>query len=353
MQEIESIYVKLKYNEYPIFIGYDILKDINKILSPYIKGKTYIISDENVAPLYLESIKENLNAYSIILPAGEKTKSFKYAEYVLEKILSTGCDRSTTLISLGGGVIGDLTGFCASILERGVNFIQVPTTLLSQTDSSVGGKTAINTAFGKNLIGTFYQPKAVVIDSKTLFSLPKEQILAGYGEIVKYGFILDNNFWEYLKLNGKDVIALKKDTLLYVIKRCCQIKAMVVEEDERELTGKRALLNFGHTFAHAFETESNFTLLHGTAVAIGMIYASKLATLLNLPDYTQEMVLHYNKIGLPTSFPCKSPQNIIDHMIKDKKTTNDELNFVLLQSLGNAQVFKNIDKHLIFSVLKD
>lgn len=353
MQELETISVKLKTNAYPIFIGYDVLENINEILSPYIKGKVYIISDENVAPLYLEKVQKKLNASSIVLPAGEKTKSFKYTKYVLEKILSNECDRSTTLISLGGGVIGDLTGFCASILERGVNFIQIPTTLLSQTDSSVGGKTAINTSFGKNLIGTFYQPKAVLIDVKTLYSLPKDQILAGYGEIIKYGFILDNNLWEYLKLNGYEIINLNKDKLLYVIKRCCQIKANIVEEDERELTGKRALLNFGHTFAHAFEAESKFTILHGIAVAIGMIYASKLANLINLPNYTQEMIHHYNQIGLPTYFPCKKPRKIVNHMFKDKKTTNNELNFVLLQSLGHAQVFKNIDKELVYSVLKD
>lgn len=353
MQEIESIHVNLKNNDYPIFIGYDILNRIDKFLSPFIKSSTYVITDENVAPFYLETVRNKLNALPIILPPGEKTKSFKYAEYVLEKILSNGCDRSTTLISLGGGVIGDLTGFCASILERGVNFIQIPTTLLAQTDSSVGGKTAIDTKIGKNLVGTFYQPKAVFIDVKTLFTLPKEQILAGYGEIIKYGFTLDSNFWKHLKTNGYKAINLEKDELIYVIKKCCQIKTSIVEEDEKELSGRRALLNFGHTFAHAFETESNFTILHGIAVAIGMVYASKLATALNLPNYTQEIITHYNQIGLPTSFSCKTPKNLISHMFKDKKTLNNELNFVLLQSMGNAKIFKNVNKNLVYSILKE
>ena len=199
MQDVKTITIDLKERAYPVFIGKGLLKNVDSLLKPYLRGKAFIVSDENVAPLYLERVAAALDAETIVIPAGEPSKCWQTVQAVTDAVLDKGCDRRSALISLGGGVVGDITGFCASILERGVDFIQIPTTLLAQTDSSVGGKTAIDTKAGKNLIGTFHQPKAVVIDTDTLRTLPRRQILAGYAEVAKYGLIKRADFWEWLE----------------------------------------------------------------------------------------------------------------------------------------------------------
>jgi len=272
--------VDLGSRSYDITVGQTVLETIGTALPKLSKTKRYIIvSDDTVAPLYLEKLQTILSQAAlsheaIVLPAGEATKKIAAFEALCEDILALGIERSTVLIALGGGVIGDLTGFVASVLLRGLDFIQVPTTLLSQVDSSVGGKTGINAKAGKNLIGAFHQPLAVFIDTTTLDTLPKRELLAGYAEVVKYGLLGDADFYQWLEDNGADLLAGDEEKRTHAILTSCQAKANVVAQDEKE-GGVRALLNLGHTFGHALEKECAYdgSLLHGEAVAIGMVMA--------------------------------------------------------------------------------
>ena len=364
LEELTRVDVDLGEKSYPIFIGADFLSDMGTFIQPYVRSKKlFLVTDNLVESLYLPVVQESLEAagydvYAFTIEQGEMSKSFKEAERILEKILKLGCDRNSALISLGGGVVGDLTGFCASVLLRGVDFIQIPTTLLAQTDSSVGGKTGVNTSSGKNLIGTFHQPKAVFIDTHTLKTLDPQQVLSGFGEVAKYGLVLNADFWHWLEEAGERVIALDDEACRYAIEQCCRIKAAVVSEDEFEKTGLRSLLNFGHTIGHAIEGVSGMrgSVSHGEAVAVGCVLAAWLSADMELcpPELPEKISLQFQKWGLPIQFESTLKNvDLIAFMKKDKKATGSQLNFVLLEEIGRGVLVQNIPVETVERVLNE
>lgn len=362
MKGMSAVQIELGERSYPLLIGKGLLDHAGDLLRPYVRGsRAFIITDRNVETLYLTKLTDRLSAAgfsvrSFVVPASETSKSFAAAEGLLEAILEAGCDRHSFLVALGGGVVGDLTGFCASVLLRGIDFVQVPTTLLSQVDSSVGGKTAVNARAGKNLIGSFHQPRAVLIDTETLYTLDSRQMRAGYAEVAKYGLISDASFWKWLEENGRDVLALDDEACRFAIERSCRIKADVVAADEKEETGRRALLNLGHTFGHAFETESGMdgTILHGEGVAAGCIAAADLSVRLRLcgAETTERIRAHFQDTSLPVSVPAYPVPALLAHMDKDKKTLDGRLNFVLLKSIGAAVLIRDVDRRLVSETLQ-
>tara|TARA_B100000676_G_C17983311_1_gene790376 strand:+ start:12 stop:1154 length:1143 start_codon:yes stop_codon:yes gene_type:complete len=349
--------LELGERSYDIMVGQKLLEQAGSLISSLIpSNKVIIVSDSNIAPLYLAKLENSLkNAgikfSSVTLKPGEKIKSFEHLQNLIEILLEKGVDRKTTLIALGGGVIGDLTGFCAAIIMRGIHYIQIPTTLLSQVDSSVGGKTGINSTFGKNLIGAFHQPLLVLIDLNCLDSLPHRQLMAGYAEIIKYSLINDAEFFSWLEVNGSSLIKGNKDLQAQAILKSCAVKAKIVAEDERE-SGIRALLNLGHTFAHALEAEVGYSdkLLHGEAVSIGMMMAFELSQQLGFCHETdvERVRAHLNKIGLPASLAGIAndkwtPKRLINHMALDKKTEGGSMTFILAHAIGLSFIFRDID----------
>lgn len=355
--------VGLKEHGYPIYIGTDFLTRVGEMMKPFARSsKVFVITDNLVGALYLPMVKTSLEqagftVFDLVVPQGEASKSFDRAKELLERILKTGCDRQSVVVALGGGVVGDLAGFCASLLLRGVDFIQIPTTLLAQTDSSVGGKTAVNTAVGKNLVGTFHQPKAVFIDVSTLKTLDPQQILAGFAEVVKYGLALNADFWNWLVDNGESVLVLDDTVLSYAVEQCCRIKTAVVEADEFEETGLRALLNYGHTIGHAIESVSGLrgSILHGEAVAIGSVLAAYLSADLGLCDagLPDAVAQQYEKWGLPTRFDALKVSELMTAMHRDKKTTGSHLNFVLLEGIGSGVLVHDIEPNAVIKVLNE
>lgn len=350
---------------YPILIGQGLLNQAAQHIAPVLKSpKAVIIADEAVWENYGLSLQASLLAVGvslshILIPSGEESKSFARFEALLEQLLALPIDRNTSLIALGGGVVGDLTGFTASVALRGVPFIQVPTTLLAQVDSAVGGKTAINTQAGKNLVGSFYQPRLVLSDVNVLESLPERQRKAGYAEIIKYGLLGDARFYEWCLENGARILAGDGEALSHAIAVSCASKARIVEEDERE-SGARALLNLGHTFAHALEAETGFgdRLLHGEAVGIGMVLAAALSHELGLladASLEAELATHFQSLGV-RAFPHEVQENwdverVLSHMYKDKKTERGRLNFVLFRAIGHTHVEKNVPAEIVLKLL--
>ena len=358
--------VVLGERSYDITIGYGILAKAADILAPFIAGrKVIIVADKAVTKPWLTRLEASLapiaSCHCITTSGGEAAKSFtRYAE-LMNSALDLGIDRQTVIIAVGGGVIGDLAGFMAASLLRGCDFIQVPTTLLAQVDSSVGGKTGINANAGKNLVGAFHQPKAVLIDTACLSSLDDREMRAGYAEVVKYGLLGDAAFFEWLDSNGMAILNQEPDILAEAIRRCCQVKADIVAADEKE-AGLRALLNLGHTFAHAFEAAAGYDgrLLHGEAVAAGMCHAFALSRRLGLTDgqSCHRVANHLTKHGLPSwrsDLPADVAQAdadlLIDHMTKDKKASAGQLNFVLVRGIGDAFVKKGISRADVKAVL--
>lgn len=361
---IEKLTVAIENRSYEIVVGERLLARAGEYIKPVIKGnKVIIVSDSNVAKLYLHRLSNALEEAKIsfrflIVPAGEATKSLTSFAELMEKLLELKPDRKTTLIALGGGVVGDITGFAASVLLRGVDFIQIPTTLLSQVDSSVGGKTGINSAFGKNLIGSFHQPILVLTDVTTLTTLPNRELLSGYGEMVKYGFINDPDFFSWLEKNGAALLAGDTTLQTQAIVRSCKAKAEIVAADEKE-QNIRALLNFGHTFAHAFEAETGYSdkLLHGEAVAIGMVLAFATSVKMGIcseADYEQATA-HLKALGLAIS-PIEIQNQwdinaLMEHFARDKKAMDGKLSFVLTHGIGKAFIADGIDASLIKDIL--
>lgn len=357
-ESTQTISVDLGPRSYDIAIGPGLLDSAGSLISERLgERQTVIITDSNVGPLYAERLEHSLSeaghtGRTIQIDAGEQAKSFVYLESLLDDLLSEGLERGTVLVALGGGVIGDLTGFAASIALRGVEFVQIPTTLLAQVDSSVGGKTAINSPHGKNLVGTFYQPRLVIADTETLKTLPPRELAAGYAETVKYGLLGDKAFFEWLENDGADVLAGDPVAQARAIVRACEMKAEIVNQDERE-TGRRALLNLGHTFAHALEAETGFggLLLHGEAVSIGMVLAFDLSVALGLcPAADAARVrTHFEKIGLPIHVPphptgAWDAKTLIAHMGRDKKVQAGRTSFILVRGIGDAFVTNEVDK---------
>jgi 3-dehydroquinate synthase len=347
---IDTLSVDLGQRSYEIRIGRGLIAEAGKLMLPLLKQKRVVaVTDTNVAPHHLESLERSVRAAgiaidSIVLEAGEQIKSFAGLEDLLTRLLQLGIERGTTLVALGGGVIGDLTGFAAAVALRGIDFIQIPTTLLAQVDSSVGGKTGIDTPQGKNLVGAFHQPRLVLADTATLDTLPRRQMLAGYAEVAKYGLINDPQFFTWLESNGVDVIERADVPLRHAVLESCRNKARVVAADERE-QDTRALLNLGHTFGHALEAECGYSdeLLHGEAVAIGMVMAFDLSTQLGhcaLKDAAR-VQRHLASVGLPTSPNWIdgrewSAERLIRHMGRDKKVKDGRLAFVLAKGIGQA-----------------
>ena len=352
------IHVDVSDNAYDIHIGTNLLQEAEAELAALLGGRqVVIVTDTNIAPLHLEQTKNALSAHAasctnFILPAGEASKSFSVYEQLVNDILALPIDRQTVLVALGGGVIGDLVGFAAASLLRGLDFIQIPTSLLAQVDSSVGGKTGINTPAGKNLVGAFHQPRLVLADIGILASLPEREVKAGYAEVVKYGLLGDAAFFEWLEQHGRDVITGHPDAQAEAVRRSCQAKADIVAADERE-AGKRALLNLGHTFAHAFEAVAGYDgrLLHGEAVSAGLGCAFAFSRQLGLcsGQDVERVYAHLAAMGMPTSaqdLPAgqAAPQVLIDHMRKDKKARQGKLTFILARQIGEAFVDRNIDE---------
>ena len=339
-------WVELAERRYPIHIGTGLLHDVG-CFAPYIQGrKVLLVSNTTVAPIYMEQLKQTLAAYQItdiILPDGEHYKNATILHQIYDVLIEQRHDRKTTLIALGGGVIGDMTGFAAASYQRGVNFIQVPTTLLAQVDSSVGGKTGINHALGKNMIGAFHQPQAVIADTLTLDTLEDRELSAGLAEVIKYGLINDAAFFVWLETNIQALLERDKMALAYAIQRCCADKATIVAADEKE-TGMRALLNLGHTFGHAIETGLGYgTWLHGEAVAVGIMMAADLSRRmgwLNADDQHRIRGL-LGAAGLPVDIPASSPLDSASFrqlMAVDKKVQDGCLRLIVLKGIGQAEI---------------
>jgi len=342
---IQTLQVALDERSYPIHIGRGLLQQID-LITPHLKQKrAVIVTNTTVAPFYLDQLRSTLESAQIsvlpvVLPDGEAYKTWETLNLIFDALLEARCERSTTLFALGGGVVGDMVGFAAACYQRGMPFIQIPTTLLSQVDSSVGGKTAINHPLGKNMIGAFYQPKLVLADIGTLDTLPDRELKAGLAEVIKYGLIRDLPFFEWLEANMPKLLARDSEALAYAVQRSCANKAEVVAADERE-TGDRALLNLGHTFGHAIETGLGYgEWLHGEAVAAGTLIAARLSCLLGwLPA---EDVLRIEKLfvlaGLPVKGPVLGAGRYLDLMSHDKKVIDGRLRLVLLTAIGKAVV---------------
>jgi 3-dehydroquinate synthase len=354
---IRQLSVQLAKRSYPIRIGTDLLDD-SASLQSLIAGKhVLVVSDENIAPHYLSSVEKALSHKtfrSIVLPAGEQEKNLARFSELMNCLSDMQASRDVTLIALGGGVVGDLTGFAAACWMRGVRFIQIPTTLLAMVDSSVGGKTAIDLPSGKNLIGAFHQPIAVIADLNTLRTLPAREIYAGLAEIIKYGAAFDIGFFSWLEKNIDALLALDETAMTEAISRSCRHKASVVARDETE-QGERMLLNLGHTFGHAIETAQGYGgLLHGEAVAVGMCLAAKLSVLMKRAPKTDtdRLIQLLKRAHLPTTIPDGlDPQALLAHMQLDKKAVSGRLRLILWKALGRADVVNDVPEDAILSVL--
>ncbi len=338
-----NVNVDLGQRSYPIHIGSDLLAG-GFDLAEYVSGSDcLIVTNETIGPLYLDSLKSCLSGKtisSIELPDGEAHKSVATMQSILDRLIEARANRDTTVIALGGGVVGDITGFAAACYMRGVSFIQVPTTLLAQVDSSVGGKTGVNHPKGKNLIGAFHQPEVVLIDTDTLSTLSERELRAGIAEVIKYGAICDFEFFEWLESNMQALLARDKQALGHAIRRSCELKAEVVAEDERE-AGRRAILNFGHTFGHAIEHCQGYgDWLHGEAVAAGMIMAAELSGI----DGQDRLRALVEAAGLPIEPPAIGHDDWMSAMGMDKKVQGKQLRFVMLNSLGDAYVSSEYDE---------
>ena len=344
---------------YPIYIGESLYADAARIVAHLPQKKAAIITNETIAPLYLAPLQAALEAAGVavtpvILPDGEAYKTWETLNLIFDALLGARAERKTTLIALGGGVIGDMTGFAAACYQRGAPFIQIPTTLLAQVDSSVGGKTAINHPLGKNMIGAFYQPRAVLADMAVLDTLPARELSAGLAEVIKYALLGDVQFLAWLEQHIEALRARDRATLAEAVRHCCQMKADIVGEDEKE-TGVRALLNLGHTFGHAIEAGMGYgAWLHGEAVAAGMVLAAETSRLLGWiseADVARVTAL-IERAGLPILSPDLGVDAWISHMGHDKKVEEGQLRFVLLRQLGQAVIEKGVPLAVLREVLQ-
>lgn len=353
--------VELGENSYNIFIGHELDKQIKEFCrNSSFSAKALIISDTNVAPLYAEELKallaeSGLEAKVAVVPAGEGSKSLQQAEKLLTKCIEFGMDRKSPVFALGGGVVGDLAGFVAATYMRGVPFIQVPTSLLAQVDSSVGGKVAVNHPLGKNLIGAFYQPKAVFMNLGWLKTLPKREIYTGLGEVIKYGIIYDAEFFQFLADNGKAVLSLEGSVAAHITARSCEIKAEVVSQDEKE-AGLRAILNFGHTMAHAIEKNTGYAKYnHGEAVAIGMVCAARISQAMGMlsREDTARIEQMIEALQLPVKAEGCQIDTLYEAIFHDKKTVGGQVKWVLCdEAIGKVSIAKNVPESIVKEAMK-
>lgn len=360
----QTINVSLADRSYDIHVGAGGIARAGELLKPFARGTIPIVTDRHVAALHLEPLVASLHAaqiktQQIVVEPGEQTKSFPSLERLISELLESGVDRGGLIVALGGGVIGDLTGFAAGILKRGIDFAQIPTTLLAQVDSSVGGKTAINAPQGKNLVGLFHQPRIVIADTAVLKTLPRRELLAGYAEVMKYGALGDAAFFAWLEQNAAAALSNDAKAVDHAVAHSCQMKADIVARDERE-TGDRALLNLGHTFGHALEAATGFSqrLLHGEGVAIGTVLAFRLSAQLGLcPAADADRIeRHLRAVGLPAAIadisgPRATPDVLLEHMAHDKKVKDGKLTFILARGIGSAFVTRDVEIDAVRAVL--
>jgi 3-dehydroquinate synthase len=365
--EVERLRVELGERAYEILVGPRLIENAGREILPLLRRRqAVIVSDETVARHSLPALCDSLDDagiahHTVLLPPGEETKNLDQFARLAEEILEFGIERGTMLVALGGGVVGDITGFAAATLLRGIDFVQIPTTLLAQVDSSVGGKTGINTRMGKNLIGAFYQPRLVLADTDTLATLPRRELLAGYAEIAKYGLIRDAGFFAWLEAEGGSVCDLAPAPLRRAVMTSCAMKAVIVASDERE-EGDRALLNFGHTFGHALEAETGFSarLLHGEAVGLGMVLGFDFAVRLGLVEAaeSERVRRHLGGMGLPTQLAAIGlagipADRLLAHMGKDKKVRDGRITLILPRRIGEAFVMKDAPRDALRDFLAE
>ena len=358
MQKILN--VALDNRSYPITIGENLLSQFEHF-KLHSGQRVLVVTNDTIAPIYLQHLLDMLEAHgvktdSVIVPDGEQYKTMETWNQILTALLANNHTRSSILVALGGGVIGDVAGFAASAYQRGIKFIQVPTTLLSQVDSSVGGKTAINHPLGKNMIGAFYQPQSVVIDINCLKTLPQRELSAGLAEVIKYGIIMDSAFFNWLETHIDDLLNLDVDALSYCIYRCCELKAQVVAADETE-QDMRAILNLGHTYGHAIEAELGYgNWLHGEAVSVGMLMAAQTAKLLGL--LADKDIERIKNLLIKVKLPVKRPEQMaiesyIPHMLRDKKVISGKLRLVIPTKIGQVEVMDGIEKSVVLESINN
>jgi 3-dehydroquinate synthase len=341
---------------YPIHIGAGLISRA-ELYRPYVQGgSAAVVTNHVVGALYLPKVRQALEGVAIteiVLPDGEQAKGWQTLEKIFDALLAARCGRDTLLVALGGGVVGDVAGFAAAVYQRGIAFVQVPTTLLAQVDSAVGGKTAINHARGKNMIGAFHQPLAVISDVAALDSLPERELRAGLAEVIKHALALDPAFVEWLESHVEAVLRRDRAALTHAVRRCCELKAGIVAADERE-SGARALLNFGHTFGHAIEAGAGYgSWLHGEAIAAGMVMAAELSRDLGLigrPDVARVRDL-LKRAGLPVTGPALAPERLMELMAGDKKAARGRLRFVVLESIGRAALRAGIEERRVLDAI--
>ncbi len=356
---MENITVGLGERSYKIFFGQDVLKEVGACCRNKQGGNTVaVVTNPVVGAYYLEPVKAALaqagfDAHVVEIPDGEEYKSFATLQSIYDRLIEYGLDRSSLIVALGGGVVGDVAGFAAATYLRGIPFVQVPTTLLAQVDSSVGGKTGINHEKGKNLIGAFYQPGLVLIDIATLDTLPEREYLSGLAEVAKYGVALDSSLFDYMAANADKLLARDRESLLHIIKRSCSIKAAIVEKDEKE-AGLRAVLNYGHTVGHAVETLTCYRkYTHGEAVAIGMAQAAKVSESLGLAarGETERIISLIKALHLPVELPSFGEAAFTEALLHDKKVREGGINFVCNRGIGNFHITRISDMHALVRTL--
>jgi len=353
-----KVTVDLPGRSYPIYIGNGLLTEPDLIKQHLPSQQLLIVTNTTIAPLYLEQVIKAFNDYqcdTVILPDGEQYKTLETLNQIFNRLLEKGHDKTTLLCALGGGVIGDMTGFAAATYRRGVPFLQIPTTLLAQVDAAIGGKTAVNHHLGKNMIGAIHQPKSVIIDINTLQTLPEREYRAGMAEVIKYGLIKDENFFQWIEDNVDGILARQSPLLLPLITKCCEIKAEIVSRDEHE-RGERALLNLGHTFGHAIETATQYQLyLHGEAVAIGMMMAADLSHRhgwISEKDCSRIRSL-IERLNLPTKPPAElDATDIYQLMTLDKKRLAKKMCLILLKKIGQATISFDFNQNLLWDQLR-
>src|SRR3954468_3101188 len=359
---MKTVHVNLGPRSYDIEIGSGNLKEIVRFCDAEQEdAHAVIITDSNVDELYSEPVGDALQEAGaqvdiLVADAGEQSKSPEVAADLWEQLLDQGADRKTVVIALGGGVVGDLAGFVAATFTRGLRFVQVPTTLLAQVDSSVGGKVGVNLPGGKNMVGAFWQPRGVIINVSVLDSLPEREFRAGMAEVVKYGVIQDAEFFAYLEQNVEAITNRDAGVLTYIVKRCCRLKADVVEKDEREETGLRSILNYGHTFGHAFEAGTDYEqLLHGEGVAIGMMCAARLAEQLGRIDaaFVNRQQKLLEAFRLPLDVPDVEQDELIELMYRDKKVERGKLRFVLPTRLGHVELVRDVSNEEVLAAMAE
>lgn len=363
-----TVPVQLGDRSYDIHVGPALIQNAGALIAAQLPAVSLrqipVVTDQTLARLHYAELASSLQRAGlvpreIILPPGEATKSFEHLEGLIDSLLAENIERGSLIVAFGGGVIGDLTGFAAGILKRGIDFVQIPTTLLAQVDSSVGGKTAINTARGKNLAGVFHQPRLVVADTDILSTLPRREFLGGYAEVVKYGLLGDANFFTWLEQNGAAVLSGDSEAVVHAVAHSCTMKAAVVARDERE-TGDRALLNLGHTFGHGLEAATGYSerLTHGEGVALGCVLAFKLSARLNLVDgaAVTRVERHFAQSGLPVALsdipgPRPSADEVLAHMRHDKKVQGGRMTFILVRGIGQAFVSRDVREDDVAALL--